>query len=134
MANIREAGTGYSATNLKLESTITMNMFFLKDYIDQSKYAIATFTDHYGNEKSVRVEGSEFLQLKNDTDWYVPVTGMAVADCGAAVTVTIYEQDGTEVAKGTDSIESYVQRKSNSHALFVTIVKFATSAKAVFAK
>jgi len=132
MTDSRVQGTGYSASNLTLESDITLNVFFKKDYIDQTKYAVASFTDHYGNEKSVRVEGSAFKQLENDTDWYVPVKGLVVADVRQPVTVTVYNSDGTVSASCTDSIESYVARMSSENALYEAIMKFGVSAYAYF--
>ena len=132
MTDVRVQGTGYSASNLTLESDITLNVFFKQDYIDQTKYAVASFTDHYGNEKSVRVEGSAFKQLENDTDWYVPVKGLVVADVRQSVTVTVYNSDGTVSASCTDSIESYVARMSSKNALYEAIMKFGVSAYAYF--
>jgi hypothetical protein len=131
----RVKGEGYSATNLTLESDITMNFFFLETHIPaehNNYYAIATFTDHYGNAKTVRVEGEEFKQLTNDTDWYVPVRGVVVADCRQLVSVTVYNANGEEVATGTDSIESYVSRNMDKKSIYMAIMKFGVAAYASF--
>jgi hypothetical protein len=134
IADYRVKGEGYSATNLTLESDITMNFFFLGSHVTdpESMYAIATFTDHYGKQQSIRIEGTSFEQLKNDTDWYVPVKGVVVADCRQLVTVTVYNANGEAVATGADSIESYVSRNSGKNPLYMAIMKFGISAYASF--
>jgi len=132
MEDHRVIGEGYSASNLTLESEIKMNFFFLGSHVDQSMYAIAEFVNHYGEQKTIRVEGSDFGQWENDTDWYVPVTEMVVSDYKQLVTVTVYDSDGTAVASVADSIESYIARKYASSPLYDAIIKFATSAYASF--
>ena len=131
MEDKRVKGEGYSATNLTLESNITMNFFFLNTVIPSNHddfYAIATFTDHYGDEQKVRIEGEDFRQLKNDTDWYVPVTGLVVADCRQLVTVKVYNAEDAEVASAVDSIESYVARNVNKKDIYLAILKFGIAA------
>ena len=135
LADNRVKGEGYSATNLTLESDITVNFFFLGTHIPAEHndyYAVATFVDHYGHEQEVRVEGEDFAQLKNDTDWYVPVKGLVVADCRQLVTVTVYDAEGNAVANGSDSIESYVARNMDKKEIYMAIMKFGVSAYASF--
>ena len=135
LADNRVKGEGYSATNLTLRSDITMNFFFLGTHIPAEHndyYAIATFVNHYGEEQVIRIEGKDFAQLKNDTDWYVPVKGVVVADCRQLVTVTVYDADGNMIATGADSIESYVYRNKDKKDIYMAIMKFAVSAYASF--
>ena len=70
--------------------------------------------------------------VHNDTDWYVPVAGMAVADCSQLVTVKVYNAEGVEVANAQDSISSYIARKSGSDPLYEALMKFSVSAYASF--
>ena len=135
MDNHRLPGPGYSATNLTLESDITMNFFFLASHIPNEHsdfYAIATFTDHYGSKKEIRIEGEAFQQLVNDTDWYISVKGLVVADCRQLVTVTIYDGQNQALASCVDSIESYVARNRDKKEIYLAILKFGVSAYASF--
>ena len=58
---------------------------------------------------------------------------MVVADARQLITCTVYDEDGTEVASASDSIEGYIARMaSSSNELFEAIMIFADSAYAFF--
>lgn len=124
--DIRERGTNYYGTNLNLGSSITLNMFF--NNVSTDMYAIAIFTDHYGNAKEVRIEGSEF-QSHSSGAYRIAIEEMAVADVRQPITCTVYNTDGAVVAYAVDSVESYIARKASSdNELYTMIMRFATSA------
>ena len=91
-------------------------------------YAIASYKNHYGEEKEIKVEGEAFLQDPSDGCWYVPVEGLVVADCMQDVTIRIFDAEGTVIGSAVDSVESYIARISNASPLYVAIMKFAVSA------
>jgi len=91
-------------------------------------YAIATYTNHYGDSKVIRVEGEEFLQDPKDGCWYIPVEGLVVADCRQLVTVRVYDGSNNVIAMAKDSVSSYIARISDASPLYVAIMKFAISA------
>ena len=131
MENGRVTGTGFAGSTLTLESRIELNFVFNKSVVTRDMYAVATYTDHYGDSKEVVIDGSDFVEY-NASNWYIPVAGMSVADCGQLITLTIYDADDSVVTSATDSVESYVSRISNANELYVMIMRFATSAYASF--
>ncbi len=126
----RISGTGYAGTTLTLENEITLDLVFKntavgKDYSEL--YAIATYTDHYGKAKEVRIDGANFIKYSSSL-CQVSITGMAVADYKAVVNCTVYSADGTALANASDSVESYACRNADFLAGTVdTIVKFGAS-------
>ena len=131
MENEQVKGDGYAGSTLTLKSEIQLNFVFAKSTVTEDMYAVATYTDHYGKAKSITIEGKDFVEY-NSANWYIPVTGMAVADCSQLVTCTIYNADKTVVTSAYDSVESYVARGSTDVALYSMIMKFAASAYASF--
>lgn len=133
MSDNRVKGDGYSAGSLSLDYQIVLNFFFQEEI--EGEYAVAAFTNHNGSEESVTIESSQFRRLENDTDWYVSVTGMAVADYAQLVTVTVYDADGKAVASASDSVESYAARANGEDALGLLakqIVRVGTAAHNYF--
>jgi len=120
-------GNGYAGTTLTLKSQIQLNFVFNKSVVTTDMYAVVTYTNHYGNEKTLTISGEEFMEYSS-TRWYIPVTGMSVADCFAPITLTIYSADGTVVTSAVDSVESYVSRGGSTKEIYMAIMKFATSA------
>lgn len=129
-------GTNVSANNdrdywngaeLRLEGAITFKAFFKSDKVTQDMSAEVTFTNYKGTATTTyTVAGSDFGKDANDTDWYVPVTGLVIADTDTVITITIKNADGTEVVTVTDSIASYVIRYnalSNADADYVALNK-----------
>ena len=132
MEDFRVEGAGYVGTNLTLESNILMNFFFNNIPAEHDDmYAIATYTDHYGEAKQVKVEGENFVK-HNSTIWKVSVSGLVVADCRELVSVKVYEADGDVIASATDSIESYTARMDGDGPLYVAIMNFAVAAYNTF--
>ena len=132
MEDFRVEGTGYVGTSLTLESNILMNFFFNNIPAEHDDmYAIATYTDHYGEAKQVKVEGENFVK-HNSTIWKVSVSGLVVADCRELVSVKVYEADGDVIASVTDSIESYTARMDGDGPLYVAIMNFAVAAYNTF--
>jgi alpha-amylase len=121
----RVQGTNYFGSTLTLESKIKLTMYFQN--ITTSMYAIISFTDHYGNAKSVRVEGSEFSKY-NSTTYGVVVDDVVVADGDTVVSVAVYNAYGRKVAYASDSVNGYAVRKGSSHELFEKVQKFTTAA------
>ena len=126
----RVKGTGYAGSTLTLAGEIQLDLVFQNkavgtDYSDL--YAIATYTDHYGNDKEVRVDGDKFIKYSSSM-CQVSITGMAVADFRSVVNCVVYNSDGEAVANAADSVESYANRNAASLGATVdTIVKFGAS-------
>ena len=128
MEDFRVKGIGYVGTNLTLESNILMNFFFNNIPAEHDDmYAIATYTDHYGEAKQIKVEGEDFVQ-HNSTTWKISVAGLVIADCRKLVTLQICEADGDVITSVTDSIESYTARMDGDGPLYVAIMNFAVAA------
>ena len=117
----------YFASNLLLESNIKL-MFAFRN-VDESMKAVITFTNHYGKEKELVVNGSEFQ--KNGSFYVVTVQELVVSDCRQDVTCRIYDGDEV-VAEVTDSVASYAARKGMDSVLFEMLMKFSDSAYAYF--
>ena len=125
MEDIREKGTGYVGTTLTLESQILLNFVFENTTANNATHAIATYTDHYGNAKTVRIEKADF-KAYDSTRTYISVSGMAVADCGQPVTLKLY--NGNQLlSTSVDGVESYISRIASANELYTMIMKFATS-------
>ena len=97
-------------------------------------YAVAAYTDVFGEEKSVRVSGSEFEQYKADSSdaYLVPLHTVMIADAVTPVTVTVYASDGSVHGSGTDSVESFVVRNKTKALMpvYESLIKLAQSSKA----
>lgn len=127
----RVKGPGYAGSTLTLKSEILLDFVFYDSVIGTDytgMYAIATYTDHYGNAEEVRMD--EFKKYANGYH-YVSVTGMAVADCCQLVTCTVYDADGNAIASASDSVEGYIARSlanGTTDAIYAAVMKFSTSA------
>ena len=132
MEDFRVEGAGYVGTSLTLESNILMNFFFNNIPAEHDDmYAIATYTDHYGEAKQIKVKGEDFVQ-HNSTTWKISVAGLVIADCRKLVTLQICEADGDVITSVTDSIESYTARMDGDGPLYVAIMNFAVAAYNTF--
>ncbi len=133
--NKRISDESYAGTTLTLESEIQLDFVFYNSAVgtDYSQlYAIATYTDHYGNYKRVRIEGSDFIAYSSSL-CQVSVTGMAVADFRSLVKCTVYNADGDEVGSASDSVESYAKRNAASLGdVASAIVKFCSASYTYF--
>ena len=132
MEDFRVEGAGYVGTNLTLESNILMNFFFNNIPAEHDDmYAIATYTDHYGEAKQIKVEGEDFVK-HNSTTWKISVSGLVIADCRQLVDVKVYNSENEVIASAVDSIESYTARMDGDGPLFIAIMKFAVAAYNTF--
>ena len=129
-SDTHEWGTGCMGTTLSLESRIELNFVFEKSVVTQDMRAVLTYTDVKGNEVTVTIEGSEFVEY-TDTSWRV-VLGMPLVQGTQKVTCTIYEGE-TEVTSATDGMEGYLTRKYEAAAIMPITWKFIQSASAYFA-
>ncbi len=125
----RVADENYYGSNLNLGSNIQLSMFFRN--ITPDMHAIVTFTDHYGHDKTVRIDGSKFKKHKENI-YRIYIEEMVIADARQLITCTVYDAAENAVATATDSIESYVARGNTSEPLYEAIMKFADSAYAYF--
>ena len=126
----RVKGTGYVGSTLTLAGEIQLDLVFANTAVGSdysTLYAIATYTDHYGNDKEVRIEGADFIEY-GTSHCQISITGMAVADFRSVVSCTVYNADGEALANAADSVESYANRNADSLGATVdTIVKFGES-------
>jgi hypothetical protein len=126
--NKREADEAYyNATNLRFESKINL---LLRVKIPYGTYAVFSWTDHYGNAHSKRIENSEYA---TSSGMYVlELDELVVADARVMVTCTIYNNaDDTVVTTIVDSCEGEVAGTSSTSevkALYIAYMKFADSA------
>lgn len=123
-------GVGYSS-NLELNDRITLRLWFKN--VTEDMYAIATFTNHYGNEVSTRVDFDEFSLLNANTKSYsVPVSALVIADGCQVVTCKLYDGNGVEVGSCTESVQSYlkymIESNQDTYGLYDVTMKFVTSA------
>lgn len=129
----REKGINYAGSTLSLKSSIVLTMYF--ENLGTDMHAEVTYTDHYGNEEKLTVEGKNFAVRSSGKLHGVNVTSLAVADGKQLVTCVVYDADGNEVARAVDSVESYIARMANgTEPVYEMIMKFVTSAIAYFEK
>lgn len=115
-----------AGSTLVLVNNIVLRMWF-KD-IDTSMSAVISYTDHYGNKKEYRVEGTEFVE--SNGFYGVDVDTLVVADGYQPVSCTIYNSQGEAITGVTESVSSYVARAmNNGSAQYEPIIKFIASAK-----
>ena len=126
-------GTAKGAA-LTLESNILLTVYFSGIDNATDMYAEISFTDHYGNAVSKRVDGSEFTEeFKGMLGWTgVKVEAVVAADVSQLVTVTVYNADGSVHGVIKDSIESYAARKTQGDDIFSAVVKFGKASYNMF--
>ena len=103
--------------------------------IDSTMRAEYSFVDHYGQQVTGTVNGSEFMTDDTTPGMIVVVNKQVLADAREEVTVNVYNAEGELVASATDSVESYVNRnadnpnmKAEEKDLHQKIMRFANSA------
>ena len=126
MSNDVVKGNFYQGTRFILQSSIQVQLGFANLTTDM--YAVYTYTNAKGENKEVRVEGTDFVAASNGSKIGVELSELVYADARVLVEVTVYNADGTVYGTASDSIESCALR-SNA-AVFVELMKFADSAKA----
>ena len=102
-------------STFNLASRLELNMYFNKMTVTDDVYALVKLTHHNGTQQiTVRIDGSEFNNAQNNYT-IVPIAEIVAADGRQLVTCEVYEGN-TMVAKGVDSLESYVARAMKSNA------------------
>ena len=123
------SGTGRAGTALTLKNRITLDFIFKNSAIGSDYtglYAIATYTDHYGDTVETRIDT---VKVFSDSYGYVSVPGLSTADYGQAVTCTVYDAEDNVLAWATDSIEGYAHRmRGHLPEMVEAIIKFGQSA------
>lgn len=130
--NNLEKGDNYYGSNLSLESSILLNVFFsgLEAHDINQMYAEISFTDIHGKEHRTTVPGTEFILYRSRGGIYkIVIDEIAVGDACQPVSVCVYKSDGTRFGSCTDSVESYVNRAFAAEAspLYAAIMRFAHS-------
>ena len=129
----RIKGANYYGSNLNLGNNLKFSLFF--EQITRDMYAVVSFTNHYGDAKTFRIEGSDFeLYNSSNSIYRIYIEQMVLADARQLITCTVYNKDGSVAASASDSIESYIARMSSTGALYEAIMKFADSAYKFFHK
>ena len=108
-----------------MEDKILLNFYFTK--CTDAMTAKIGYIDYTGKT----VEADAKLTKYSGKIYKVEVDEIVLADAFCDVTVTVYDGE-TVHASATDSVESYVARSEGSD-LYLSIIKFATSAKNYFA-
>ena len=124
--NTRVEGEYYKGTRLALENNIQMHMAF--EGLDETMYAVYSYTNHYGKTTSVTVKGEDFMKV--GSLYGIEVKQLTCADARQTITVQIFDANGELLSIVIDSIESYVNRSGAEQPLFDALMKFADSAYA----
>ena len=119
-------GTNYAGTRLSLQSNIQMQLAF--NNMTRDMRAVYVYTDHNGNQRSVSVNGNQFISVSSRLA--VELNQLVYADARSQVTVYIYNSSGKVISTTKDSIESYVNRSGATIPLYDALIKFTDSAKA----
>ena len=125
-----DVGANYFGTRLVLQSSIQMQVAFTG--LDETMYAVYSYTNYSGKTQSVTVKGEDFIQVNGM--YGVELNKLVYADARQTVTVQIFSADGTLLSIVNDSIESYVNRSGADTPLYDALIKFADSAKVYLAK
>ena len=107
-----------------LENQISMSMAVRGSYFGEGCYALVSYTDHTGTEKSnIRLEGK-----KNNSVYEFVLNEIVVADGRCLLTIEFYKADGTKVLTVQDSMESYTARNAETYPLAEKMLAFSDSA------
>ena len=118
-------GSGlFAASTVVLKSNIQM-MFAFRN-VEDGMYAVVTFTNHRGTEKSLVVQSSAFTA--NGNFQVVTVENLVVADGRQDVTCKLYSAEGELVGSVTDSLASYTARNNGADVLFIRMMQYSDSA------
>ena len=126
-------GTGCYGTAADLQSSISLYFYIQQSKVKTASYAIASYTNHYGEEVKTRIEKADFLV--SGGYWLINASGLAVADGNTKVTLTLYDSSDKALSTNVDSLESYCGRArdtSNQLDLYECLLKFSRSAYAYF--
>ena len=122
LVNNRVPGPGYVASQLNLASSIQLRLKF--NGIDASMYAVASFTNHMGNQKNVTIPGSEFISGGT----VVVINDVVAADYDKDVTITVYDVQGNAVASAVEGVASYIARMTGGSEIYEAVAKYCAAA------
>ena len=125
--NILQKGEGYKGTSLSLKDNILMNVAFDASFVKDVKYAVVTFVNHNGADKSVTVPVEQFISQGTSTK-YISIDVMAVADYATPVTVELYNAEDVCISTTIDSMGSYAGRQTKDVYLYDAILAFGMGA------
>ena len=116
--------SSFYGTAYILETKISMSMAVRASYFGEGCYALVSYTDHTGTEKSnIRLEGK-----KNNSVYEFVLNEIVVADGRCLLTIEFYKADGTKVLTVQDSMESYTARNADIYPLAEKMLAFSDSA------
>ena len=114
----------YYGTAYILEEKISMAMAVKAEYFGEGCYALISYTDHTGTEKTdVRLDG-----VLNNSVYEFIFNEMVVADGRCLLTMEFYKADGTLIVTVQDSMESYTARNAAVYPLAEKMLAFSDSA------
>lgn len=119
-------GKNYVASRFILKSSIQVQLAF--SGLTEDMYAVYTYIDNKGLNRAYRIEGKDFV-VSDGKLAGVELSKLVYADARCLVNVTIYNADGTVYGTASDSIESCCQRSTTGNDVFLSLMKFADSAK-----
>ena len=126
------AGAHFYGSTLVLQNSITMNLYF-RD-LTSDMHAVATYTDHYGDVKTIEIPGSQFVEQSSLTR--ISINSLAVADAYELVHCQVYDAGNQLVGECHDSIASYAARgteRDDLRPVVEGLLKFSTSSRTYFA-
>ena len=124
LQTVTGAAESYYGTAYILESQSSMIMAVRGDYIGAGCYALVSYTDHMGTEKTdIRLNG-----VKNNSVYEFVLNEIVVADGRCLLTIEFYKADGTKVITVQDSMESYTARNADDYPLAKKMLAFSDSA------
>lgn len=119
-----DAANCYYGTAYILETKISMCMAVRADYFGDGCYALVSYIDHSGTEKTaMRLEG-----IKNNSIYEFVLNEIVVADGQCLLTIDFYKADGTKIMTVQDSMESYAARNATEYPLAEKMLAFSDSA------
>lgn len=126
--NIQEKGENYLTTTLSLENNILLTGYFRMNDIT-GKSATIEYVDIYDRSHSTTVTSDKFVK-NSETIYGICVGDLAIADAGCAITITVYNQDGTVYGSLVDSMNSYLYRimQKDDSDIYKMVAKFTSSA------
>ena len=106
----------YSGSTFNLENKIEMNMYFPKKEVTttENTRVVIRFTHHDDEAETMLELDASALRITQNYA-IMTITELVVADARQMVTCELYEGD-TMIAKGVDSLESYVARATAASA------------------
>ncbi len=128
LTNNQIKGENYRSTSLVCQSTLILTFYF--EHLTPDMIAKITYTDAYGENQSLTVDGSEFYYNDSIGCYGVDVPVNAY-DAQQLIKCQVYSGDSV-FAEASDSVESYLCRAIAAYpntAVFKSVAKYVFSAK-----